>query len=363
RAALLRHRVAAHQLGTAAVALRECGVLGAGVRDNPMGVTASVSLRARGIDADEADAELVCAYSIRSALHVHRRDDLSRLRAALRWSVGDEPAEQTYGAVVSGDGQDVQETVDHVVRAMRDAMSDATPRTKGELSTAVTGRVVPGDAPWCPSCEVQHVNDALFRYATLFAGLVAVAGQGRSFRLHPIDEGSAEPAPDTARSELLRRYLHLAGAATPAQLATWVGVSRPAAKRWWSLLDDELTPVRVDGTRMWSLSADLESLSASAHDHDAIHLLPAYDPYTEIADRKQLVPASEQRRKVWRAVRNPGVVLRAGEIAGIWRDRRDGSGRSVTIEPFEPLTAKQRRTAADATETLLHPTPVNLTFA
>ena len=367
RTAVLRHRVGAHQLGKASVTLPECDVLGVGVRDNPVGATASLALRTRRVDAEEADTALVCAYSVRSALHVHRRSDVAQVRAALRWSDGDEPAEQTYGPMVSRLGAadlDVQTTTASVVSAMVDVMSDGVPRTKSELSTDVTDRVSPAEAPWCPGCSAHHVDDALFRHATLLAGLVAVAGSGRSFQLHILDEESTEPAPHAARSALVRRYLHLAGAATPAQFATWVGMRQPVVKRWWALLEDEVIPVRVDGTRMWALGTDVESLRAPASAAGGgLHLLPPYDPFTEIADRTQLVPTTEHRRRVWRAARNPGVVLRDGEVAGIWRDRRKGKARSVTIEPFAGLTARQERSAAAAAERLLGPAPVTVTFA
>ncbi len=52
---------------------------------------------------------------------------------------------------------------------MTQVMADGRALTKGELSTAVSPMVDPRLAPLCPGCGVHHVQDALFRTATLQA--------------------------------------------------------------------------------------------------------------------------------------------------------------------------------------------------
>lgn len=362
-AAVLRHRVEAHGLSEGS--RNGVDVLGAGVRDNPAGVTAPLALLAR--DAEIPDAEVVRAYSIRSAVHAHRVDDIGLLRAALRWRHREDPSEQTYGpvaATLEDAGTTLPEALDLVVAAMRDVMSAAHGPTKGELSTAVTPLVPPAVAPWCASCDAHHVNDGLFRHATLLAGLLVVADPGRSLRLHMVDAAVADGHPEQSGAELLRRYVHLAGVATPAQLATWTGLSRPCVRRWWDQATRELTAVRVNGTRSWALTDDLDTFAdTQAMDPSVIRLLPAYDPYTEVADRKLLVPDTARRRQVWRALHNPGVIVRDGEIVGVWRDRKSGGGRTVTIEPFDSLAPEEQASATADAERLFHTTPVDVGFA
>jgi len=68
-----------------------------------------------------------------------------------------------------------------------------------------------------------------------------------------------------------------------------------------------------------------------------LRLLGPYDPLTELADRELLVPGGAQRKQVWAAVANPGVVLHDGEIVATWR-RRGARGRlTLTVTPFGAL--------------------------
>ncbi|MFC7624954.1 winged helix DNA-binding domain-containing protein [Microlunatus sp. GCM10028923] len=329
RSRLLAHRRRAHQLTGPAAAPADCTVLGVGVRDNPVGGTAALALRARTEPTGDAEDGLIRAYSVRSAVHLHRRADLPLLIAALRWQGSGEAARGNFGDLAV---PDPAAAVAQVAAAMSKITGDGEPRTKGELSGAVTARLDPDLSPWCASCKAHHVNDGLFRQATLQARLVVVPEPAGSFRLHPYDSVVEVVEPTEARRELLRRYLHLAGPATPAAFGTWLGLGTAAARAWWDLLADELEPVRLDGLRCWLLAGDLAALPEPAEPE--ISVVPPYDPYLEVAERKFLVADPARRSQVWRAVRNPGVVLRGGEVIGTWRDRKSGSGRVVTLDLF-----------------------------
>ena len=321
RQRILDHRCRAQQLSEPVSAPADCAVLGAGVRDNPVGATAPVALRARAGGADDEDG-LVRAYSVRSAIHLHRRDDLGLLIAALRWQDADEPARGTYGELSVADPlAALAEAVD----AAETIMNDGDSRTKGELSGAITASLDPLLSPWCAGCQAHHLNDGLFRHAVFQAGLVITPEPAGSFRIRPYGRKLKTVDPAKARRELLRRYLRLAGVATPATVGTWLGLSTSGARACWDLLVEELEPVRVDGTRYWIHSDELAALPDSGE--LGVSLLPAYDPYTELAERKLLLPDSARRSRVWRAVRNPGVVLRGGEVIGTWRDHKGRGAR------------------------------------
>ena len=313
--------------------------LDAGLQDYPPGRTARAALALRTGVTPGADAVLV--HSMRAALHLHRRADLALLAAALRIEDGRDLAiagTGRFGVELAAEGLDYGRASDEVAAALTQVMADGRALTKGALSTAVSPMVDPRLVPWCPGCGVHHVQDALFRAATLQAGLVAEVDAPPSFRFARVGLPTG-PDRDTARAELVRRFLHLGGPARPAQLARWLSLTPRAARRWWDLVAAELTPVQVCGIAAWMLSADVDRAAdgagaAAAASSGWARLLPPYDPWLELADRELMVPDAGARRSVWAAAANPGVLLVDGEVGGVWRHRSRGERLVITLTPL-----------------------------
>jgi winged helix DNA-binding protein len=324
---VLAYRYAAHDLGPGSG--RGTTVLATGVQDYPPGKSALLALRLR----TQTPPPTVLVHSIRGAMHLHRPADLPRLAAALKFDDGRDLAKESigpFGAELEAGGIAFGAALDEVAAAMR-AAADRTP-TKGELSALVRPQVDPKLAPWCAGCGADHVQDQLFRLATLQAGLVIVLDpEGFRYR----KAAPVEPADQRqSRAELVRAFLATFGPARPAHLASWLGCTPAAARRWCD-----------QGTGLWTLDAH----RGEVPEPRGVRLLPPYDPITELADRALLVPDPAQRRKVWRPAANPGIVLVDGEIAGVWRQRRSRDRLTLRIEPFTELTARHRRAAeADA---------------
>jgi Winged helix DNA-binding domain len=341
RGHLLAYRAAVHDLGAAGDAAT---VLDVGLQDYPPGRSALLALRLRTQQPDQTGSAIrVLIHSLRGAMHLHHANDLPLFAAALRHGDGTELAKQSIGPfgtelAEAGIGFDV--AMDEVATAMRDVMSDAEPRTKGELSGAVSPMVRAKFVPWCTGCGVHHVHDALFRYATLQAGLMIEVESPSMFRFRPSTVAVSQLDPQASRAELVRRFLHAFGPAGPAHLAAWLALTPAAARCWWELVAPELLPVSVDGTALRVHSSDL-SLLESPPDPPTARLLPPYDPLTELADRRFLLPDSAERRQVWTPAANPGVLLIDGEIAGTWRQRSAGSRLTLTITSLRPLPASQ----------------------
>lgn len=276
----------------------------------------------------EPGRDLVLVHSLRGAMHVHRADDLGLLTAALR------PDD-------AGDGDG--DALDQIAQAMVEAIDEGETCSKGQLSTRLASLVPPRLRAWCPSCQAEHVPDGVFRAATLPAGLRLrpVGNRSATFvRTAAPQPGASEPA----RRELLRRFLRRCGPADANDLAAWIGATPPVARRWWALLADELIEVRVDGQGLWMHHEDL-AVARQTSIPMAVRLLPPYDPLTEIAHRKLLLPDAARRRQVWRAVTNPGVLFIAGEqLAGTWRRR----SQVITIAPFSPLSIDQQQAIQNA---------------
>jgi hypothetical protein len=310
-------------LGYRAAVLLSDEVMLAGVQDYPPGRTAGAAVRVRGADPDG-----VLVHSHRAAIHLHRAADLGLFAAALGALGTADLAKEQLGAF----DWDLSRAMSQVAEAMRQVVANGKPRTKGELSTAVTQLVEPGLAPWCPGCAAHHVQDALFRYATLQAGLVIEVGSAE-FHYVPAELPAADPA--ESQNTLVRRFLRLCGPCRPEDFARWMALRPAAARRLWKGLD--LVEITIDGRKAWAHEEDLPALRAASPSRDVL-LLPPYDPVTELADREFLVPDRTQRATVWRAVSSPGVLLVRGEIAGTWRKR--------ALHPFGDLAAADRKTLA-----------------
>lgn len=92
------------------------------------------------------------------------------------------------------------------------------------------------------------------------------------------DEWLSHPIPDidpeAARAELLRRYLRCYGPSTRGDFAAWAGIHAGDTASWWSLVEDELTPVEFGGTS-WILTEDLDALRSTSMP-TGVRLLPPH---------------------------------------------------------------------------------------
>jgi len=161
---------------------------------------------------------------------------------------------------------------------------------------------------------------------------------------HPLPEVE----PEHARADLLRRYLHCYGPSTRPDFAAWLGVYTGDVDPWWSLLDDELVPVDVDGRRTWALAEDLDTLQ-SPPEARGVRLLPPRDPYTQMRDRTTIVD-KQHHREVWTTVGEPGTVLADSRIVGTWRPRKSGHKLTLTVKGFQPLSTELQNTLCEQAE-------------
>ncbi|OZM70198.1 hypothetical protein CFN78_26720 [Amycolatopsis antarctica] len=153
--------------------------------------------------------------------------------------------------------------------------------------------------------------------------------------------------PDLARADLLRRYLHCYGPSNRADFAAWLGIKAGDAAPWWDLVEDELTRVEF-GRTLWIRTEDLDALR-SAPAPKGTRLLPPRDPYTQMRDRGTIVD-EKYHRQVWKTVGEPGAVLTDGEIAGIWRPRKNGRKLTMTVRTFGSLSQRDRKSIEDEAE-------------
>lgn len=147
--------------------------------------------------------------------------------------------------------------------------------------------------------------------------------------------------PFDARLELVRRYLHVFGPATPDSFASWAGVRPKAANATFDALGDELIPVRTPISEAWILASDAPAFRSADGAASTTRLLPSGDTYFLLhgQDRELLVPDAAHRARLWTSRVWPGAVLVEGEIIGTWRR----SGHKLTVHPWERPTPVARK--------------------
>jgi hypothetical protein len=204
----------------------------------------------------------------------------------------------------------------------------------------MTRRLPEAMSSWCERCGSRHVPESLFRIPGGAGAFRIEPRSGRQVSFAGLDERLVQDA-EGARLELVRRFLHCYGPATPAHFADWTGTGPVEARRRWTALAGELTEVTADGTTGWLLAEDEPALRRAALP-EGVRLLPPGDPLLLARDRAWLVPDRAARKAVWPSIAAPGVVLHDGELAATWRARKKGSTLEVELSPLAGLPESAR---------------------
>jgi hypothetical protein len=152
------------------------------------------------------------------------------------------------------------------------------------------------------------------------------------------------PAPEIdpleARRELVRRYIHILGPATPAAFATWAGVGERESRATFDALGKSLAPVRTPIGDAWILVRDEPLFREPPGPAAPARLLPSGDTYFLYwgAGRELLIPDAARRAELWTTRVWPGAVLVAGEVAGTWRRAQ----ADVSIRAWRRLSRAER---------------------
>ena len=309
----LRRQHLVRRLGTArmADATATCGV-----RNSPVG-SAQVALLARvnGVSQDRVSA----ALSERSLVEVQdprmvpalvRPEDLAVFTIG---GIGTDDASlrEKFGRVAAKALAEADiRPIDALNRVIEAAHAELAGGVRGtaELSAALTARL-PGTV-----------------------GIYCIAPRsGREVRYVRVDEwlGKEVPAVGSvaardAGRELLRRFLHSYGPATPGDFAVWTRNSAAHARQRFTELADDVQEVSWDGRTGFVLRADIDELRG-ARPPSGVRLLPPNDPYLLASDRATLIPDTSRRTVVWPALGAPGTLVVDGEIVGTWRSQKKGT--------------------------------------
>jgi len=159
-----------------------------------------------------------------------------------------------------------------------------------------------------------------------------------------------EIEPEEARRELVRRYLHIFGPATPEAFSNWAGVAEAVACATFEALGRSLTPVRTPIGDAWILARDEPGFREPPGPPAVARLLPSGDTYYLQwgAGRELLVPDAAQRAELWTSRVWPGAVLVGGEIVGTWRRAQ----ADLSLQLWRPLTKTEREAVESEAQSL-----------
>jgi hypothetical protein len=299
-------------------------VAACGLQEYPPGWSAvALHARARG-RPDPSD--VVTVNAMHGAAHVVPRGDASIFTAAL---VPDEAGLKAFvgpgtAREVAEAGFTVREALDLVATAAREGLA-AGPLDRDAFHQALRERLPAGLLPWCPGCRSHHVRPALWRRLGPL-GITHMPAKATfalaDYPVMPLVE---------ARAELVRRFLRCFGPTTPAQLAAWARTSTGHARALFEQVTDELEPVRMDGSKRFVLATDRPRLEDPPRAR-GVRLLGGFDPYVTQPDRAALVPDAALRKRLFAPVGRPSVVLREGELAGLWRGRKKNDVLEVELD-------------------------------
>ncbi|HEX6326541.1 MAG TPA: winged helix DNA-binding domain-containing protein [Jiangellaceae bacterium] len=354
RAQILAFRLASHNLtDRLEVASVVDATAACGVQETPTG-SAALALLARVEGLTPAGLRraltntrnLVTLWSVRGAPYVVPASDVDVFSvgalpvdaASFRQSLGG------WAAALDRAGLDPFDTLDQMIEVARNVLDGRT-LDVNDLRDQIYARMPSLSTVQRPSGAHADMPEPLFRAVGTAGAVCIVAGRGTDAELARTDQWlswtRSQPDRTAARAELTRRFLHCYGPATAQQFAQWSLRSLSDADDAFSLIEEELTELTVNGTHAWLLARD-EQAFCSPPQPDGTRLLPVQDPFLQQRDRATLVQDEPARRKLWRPVRGPGGVLAGGQIVGTWRIRAKGSRLEVSVEPFGALSPPTR---------------------
>jgi hypothetical protein len=153
---------------------------------------------------------------------------------------------------------------------------------------------------------------------------------------------------EEALAELAKRYFSGHGPATLQDFVWWSGLKVADARAGLDAVAAELAQETVDGATYWSPRDFVKPREAPP----AVHLLPAFDEYlVGYKDRSAaLDPAHSQTiQPGGNGIFSP-VIVRDGEVVGVWRRAIQKNTLEITAKPFAKLGAAEAGAFAAAAE-------------
>lgn len=280
---------------------------------------------------------IIKATLMRSTLHLFTAEDYKRFRSTLHQVMLD-----ASEAIRKGRGAEID--IDGVVQAARAFIAEK-PRTFAEISAMLTERY-------------SDIDVGAMRYTvrTHIPLIQVPVKTGWSYpgnpQFTPADLwlGEALPESDHLR-DLILRYLAAFGPASVTDIQTWSGLGK--LKEAVEKLRPELRVFREEGGRTELF--DLPDVPRPDGDAPAPErFLPEYDNLLLSHSKRTRIVADEYRSKVYLpGLRVRSTILVDGFVRGGWKAEKSKGAATLVIEPFDTLTAANRKALTEEGERLI----------
>ena len=306
---------------------------------------ASLWARVMGLtreDVDRAlweDRSLVKLWVMRGTVHLISSDDLGIYLLGLRKEglFRERQWMRRYGLR--------EDDFRAMPRAAEEALSSG-PLTRRQLGEAVVEQLGERARKW-----VEHGYGGVIRLASIEGKVCFGPNQGQEITFVLLDDwlGPRSMGPsEQAETDLLRRYLHAYGPATPRDFAAWAGMRMGIVREIWERAKDDLQTVMVDGKEAHLLATELDQIPAEGHAGTSVRLLPYFDVYLlGHKEKGHLVDPAYYKRVYRKAGWISQAILVNGRVIGVWTQKATGKRLTVTLEPFEPLDREVRQAVVE----------------
>ncbi|WP_169738924.1 winged helix DNA-binding domain-containing protein [Jiangella gansuensis] len=293
------------------------------------------------------DRTLVRTWGMRGTLHLFPAEELPLLVAAFaqRQFPKLTPAWERYHGITGAD-----------LRRVTDVIGEVLPGrvlTREELSAEVL-RVVRK-----PAVEkaMRSGWGQIFKPAA--AGGLLCSGPDRDRNVTftdprgwlPDAPWDSQPDEHTAMAAVIGRFLDTYGPATHTDFSRWWGIDPAAARRLFADHADVIVEVDLDGIASWLTPAGLDAmLQTDPQDAGGVWLLPGFDPYViaPVGNRVHTVPEGYLDRVSRAAGWISPVLVVDGVVRGVWGHELKNSTLTVTVEPFEKVSAATKAAVTSA---------------
>jgi hypothetical protein len=303
----------------------------------------SVALRlekATRVDVQRAlweERSLVKTFGPRGTVHLLPTEDLPLWTGALS-------ALPRSGAVGTPEMRMTPEQTAAVIEAIGGALSEDD-LTVDELTDEIVART----GPWAgdlvmPAFQVYWPRWRQVIPSAATAGVLCYGpNRGRKTTYtnpHRFTPPFQPENGEKALFELLRRYLHSYGPATPQQFAKWLSTSPAFTTKLFQ--QDGLEQVELDGQPAWLIEGDTDFPDEPVR---GVRLLPYFDAYAVGSHPRHLVFPGEASTRALAGGQagNYPVLLVGGLVAGVWHQRLSGRKLQITVEPLRTLKPAQLR--------------------
>jgi hypothetical protein len=285
--------------------------------------------------AEIESRKVIKATMMRATLHLCTADYYLRFRTALKPAlVG------AADAIGKRRGRDFD--LDKLLKAARKFIGEK-PRTFAEISEMLT--------KLAPDHDVGVMRYSVRTHIPLVQVPIATGwsySNKPEFTLAESWIGRSILPEDNLR-ELVLRYLAAFGPASITDAQTWLGMK---LKETFEKLRPELQIYRGEGR---SELFDLPGAPLPAEDVTApVRFLPEYDNLLLSHSNRTRVIADEYRSKVYLpGLRVAATILVDGFVRGVWKIEKTRTEATLTIEPFDKLTQKDRAALTEEGERLV----------